>query len=280
MLYRELPPAPALRHLVACYWMMERDYRQTPTPWESVWPDGKTEMLFLAGDRYRIGDGGGPVLPSGVVLGPLTRRLVLASPGRIDLVGVRFRPWGLAGLVGLPVDALTDAVVSVEDLWGAEGRRLVERLGATGPAEAVLTLERFLIARARPIDPGLRSMAALAHGIVRSAGHLRVAREAEARGLSPRQVERRFRRVTGLSPKRLAVISRFDAARRHLLAHPDDALSDVACRLGYFDYAHMSSDFSRFLGTTPHELRRAAAAMRAGSREDVVFLHESEAAEP
>jgi len=280
MRYRELPPSPALRHLVTCYWTMERDYRLAPEPWEDVWPDGKTELLFHSGDRYRLGRPEGRALAGGFVMGPLTRRLVLASPGRVELFGVRLRPWGLAALIGFPIDALTDAVLSVEDLWGAAGRRLVERLGEAGTDEAVRTLEAFLLARARPVDPGLRSMAALASDIIRSGGRLHVRREADMRDLSLRQVERRFRRVTGLSPKRLAVIARFDASRRHLLAHPHDGVSDVACRFGYFDYAHLSKDFARFLGTTPHAVQAAGAAMRVASRPDVVFLHEAEGPEP
>jgi AraC-like DNA-binding protein len=278
--YRELPPAPALRHLVACYWTMERDYRQVAEPRETVWPDGKTELLFHRGDRYRVGEPEGSALAAGFVLGPLTRRLVLASPGRVDLVGVRLRPWGLAALVGLPVDELTDTLLPVEDLWGVDGRRLVERLGESDAGEAVRVLETFLLARARQLGPALRSMAALASDIVRTGGRLRLQREADVRDLSLRQVERWFRRVTGLSPKRLAVVSRFDAARRHLLAHPDDTVSDVACRFGYFDYAHLSKDFARFLGTTPYALQAAARAMRAESRPDVVFLHEAEEAGP
>lgn len=279
MAYRELAPAPALRHVVACYWSMDRDYRQAPEPCETVWPDGKTELLFHRGDRYRAGGPTGRPLGAGFVIGPLTRRLVLASPGRVDLVGARLRPWGLAAVTGFPIDELADAVLSVEDLWGADGRRLVERLGESGAGEATAVLEAFLLARLRPFEPGLRSMAALASDIVRTGGRLHVRRAAEARDLSLRQVERRFRRLTGVSPKRLAVIARFDAARQHLIAHPRDSVSDVANRFGYFDYAHLSKDFARFLGSTPRALQAAAAA-RAGSRPDVVFLHEAGAGEP
>jgi hypothetical protein len=137
MRYREVRPAPALRHLVHCYWTMERDYRLASAPVESVWPDGRVELLLHYGDRYRLGRACGPGLDHGVILGPLTRRLALVSPGRIRIVGVRFHPWGLAGLLGLPADQLTDAVVPVEDLLGGAGRRLAERVGGATEGEAL-----------------------------------------------------------------------------------------------------------------------------------------------
>jgi hypothetical protein len=236
-----------------------------------VWPDGRTELLFHYGDRYRLHGADGALLGHGLLIGPLTRRLVLSSAGSTRVVGVRFHPWGLAGLLRMPVDELTDTVVPVEALWGGEGRRLVERLAEAGDEEAARAVEGFLLGRVRPAPVELRAVAATAGAIV---GRPQVASGPHPPGRSRRQLQRRFKRAIGLSAKRLAVIGRFDAVRRHLLAHPHDDLSDVACRFGYFDYAHLSRDFGRFLGVTPHAFRASVACARAGDPGDVVFLHD------
>jgi len=69
--------------------------------------------------------------------------------------------------------------------------------------------------------------------------------------MSVRQLERRFRLVAGLSPKRLAVITRLQAAFALLDAGAEPSLTDVAHRCGYFDQSHFIRDFRAVTGIPP-----------------------------
>jgi AraC-like DNA-binding protein len=78
--------------------------------------------------------------------------------------------------------------------------------------------------------------------------------------LTSRHLERHFKNAVGISPKRLARITRFQHALR-MFEHLDSPQrgTHTAAECGYADQAHFIRDFSEFAGCAPgaHLLRRA-----------------------
>ena len=72
-------------------------------------------------------------------------------------------------------------------------------------------------------------------------------------GATTTQVSRAFSSVFGISPHAYVVGRRLEAARDRILG--GQALADVAAEVGFYDQAHLSRRFSRFLGTTPGRFR-------------------------
>ena len=68
-------------------------------------------------------------------------------------------------------------------------------------------------------------------------------------GLSQSALERRFRRVVGVSPKRFASVLRLRRAVRLRAVGAD--LTAVAHAAGYFDQSHFIHDFRRATGSSP-----------------------------
>jgi len=71
-------------------------------------------------------------------------------------------------------------------------------------------------------------------------------------GLSPRSVERRVARATGLTRGAIRQMARADRAVE-LLGHGVPAL-EVARRTGYADQPHMTRSLKRFVGQTPSQI--------------------------
>jgi AraC-like DNA-binding protein len=259
--YREVPPHPLLADSVRCFWTMERRYADER---ETVWPDGKTEIVFHYGARYHLQD---DALAHGLLIGPLSERIELAASGTLRLVGIRFHPWGFYRLFGLPPSELTDRVIALDDLWPRDARMLEEQIAACDERAAIGILERFLLDRAARVRTS--PLASIIREVMTHPWRVDIARLARRSGLSVRQFERRVRETVGLSPVRLAVIARFDAARRFLHRAPDAPLSSVAQRFGFYDYPHFARDVERFLGMTPAQLRARILTPAAG---DVTFL--------
>jgi PAS domain S-box-containing protein len=78
-------------------------------------------------------------------------------------------------------------------------------------------------------------------------------------GLSTDQLERRMRRVFGLSPKQFVVKARVEEAAR-LLASTDHALADIAVSCGWYDQSAFTRQFTRVVGCTPGEYRAGKRA--------------------
>lgn len=77
-------------------------------------------------------------------------------------------------------------------------------------------------------------------------------------GLSQSALERRFRRVVGISPKKFASLVRLRRAVRLRAAGADFAA--VALAAGYCDQAHFINDFRRATGRAPDAFFRQTPA--------------------
>jgi AraC-like DNA-binding protein len=76
---------------------------------------------------------------------------------------------------------------------------------------------------------------------------------ATAIGAAPSQLARTFSSVFGISPHAYVIGRRLDAARDRILG--GQPLADVAADVGFYDQAHLSHRFEKFLGTTPGRFR-------------------------
>src|SRR6266545_3200550 len=107
--YREFPPGPFLAAAVECFWTSTVLTAPRASSFHRVLPDGCMDLLFdfTAVGRRRAS-----------VIGTMTRPLTVTTSGPVDLLGVRFRPGGLAAFVTLDAAELTDTRVDLTDFWG------------------------------------------------------------------------------------------------------------------------------------------------------------------
>jgi AraC-like DNA-binding protein len=68
-------------------------------------------------------------------------------------------------------------------------------------------------------------------------------------GARPTQLARAFASTFGIAPHAYVIGRRLDAARARILE--GQPLADVAVAVGFYDQAHLSHRFRKFLGTTP-----------------------------
>ena len=171
------------------------------------------------------------------------------KPGRspVRTVGVEIEAWAASALLGHPGVALRGAHVSFEDLWGAAGRALADRVREQGlPA-----LVQWLHARGArsEVEPWVRlAVQAFRDGANRSM----VARQT---GYSQRHISARVLQETGLSPRehrRLARLERLLALRAK---QPQLGWAGVASAVGFTDQAHMCREVKALTGFTPGRLR-------------------------
>lgn len=97
-------------------------------------------------------------------------------------------------------------------------------------------------------------------------------RELAARSpLSLSQLERRFKRLTGVTLKQFARLIRFQMARNKIHSEPTLRLVDLAYDLGYADQAHFTNDFRTFADRSPGNYLNQ---LRTNSTENADFLQD------
>jgi len=82
--------------------------------------------------------------------------------------------------------------------------------------------------------------------------------------LSPRALQYRFRRATGLTHKTVQQIER--ARQAATLLEQGCPILDTAYQLGYFDQSHLTNSLRRYVGQTPAQISRVLQPDSAFSR--------------
>jgi AraC-like DNA-binding protein len=183
-----------------------------------------------------------------IVVGPRTRGTYHPGKPLPICVTLRLRPGRSRRLLGVPIAELVDRATPIEDLWGTAGRALAETLAGAGDRAAVLSRLTAALDD-RPAGEGAPVVAAAARALSPAGGRPeRLATIAARLGVSERHLRTVFGREVGLSPKRYARIARL----RHVLARAGRRdWARLAGEAGYFDQAHMISDFRALMGVTP-----------------------------
>src|SRR5262245_39047815 len=271
---REFIPHATLQDSVKRFWILEKEYT-TDDDIEEVIPDPCVELIFNFGAAYsEIGSSPTRKLPNICLVGVLIKPLKLRAAGVVKIVAVRFFAWGALSLLKNTVGINSAAEADRGPMW----RQVVESVATSihyGKCEkAVEEIEDFLIGfRLNTLfDP--RQVRAAAKLLYHTKGQFRVAELADYCNLSMRQLQRQFDEATGVSPKTLARIIRFEAIRNRLMSDATANLTDLAYEFGYTDQAHFIKDFKTFTDRTPGEYAIEMEQFQKMFRdnENVVFL--------
>jgi AraC-like DNA-binding protein len=194
---------------------------------------------------------------------------LVATPGNQAGIQLNLTPLGAHLLLGLPMHELTNRVVELDDLLGADGELLVEQLHDAPDWQArFMLLDEVLVRRLDAARPASPDVAWAWRRLVDTGGRLPVGELCEELGCSRQHMLRRFNEQIGVAPKTYARVLRFQRAA-HMLGHRDGASwvderelgagrrlswGEIALECGYFDQAHMNRDFRQFAGASPGEL--------------------------
>jgi AraC-like DNA-binding protein len=224
-------PSPGLARHVSCVWTHEVAtgsdaflHRKSPT--------GSTELVCARGAAPRI-------------LGPRTGLdAQWLTPGT-SVFGIRLRPEAAASLLGMPASELCDLDVDASEILG---RGLEEAVEARGARAALLDAVARLPEPDRVAGEAVRRIAGgRVAGMRALAGELFI---------SERQLRRRFEAATGLAPKTLHRILRYQRflALAWAAERPAEQLARLAIEAGYADQSHLTREAARLQGGSPRAL--------------------------
>ncbi len=253
MRYREFRVAPWLAKYVECFWVLESGAVRHAVAPERLLPDGCVELMLNFGDLFceYTHANGGVLQPRRYVAGQMTRPVLVAPTGVVQLLGLRFVPGGTLPFFPTPPSEFTDRITPLADLAPALDRALSERPFDVRTMEERLPLIESILQR--HIRAKTEKGASVQHAVTRlikHSGQISVDELAADLGISGRQLERRFLSEVGLGPKLLSRILRFQQVFR-AVERADANWAEIAAACGYYDQAHLIRDFRQFAGQTP-----------------------------
>lgn len=214
-------------------------------------PDGCVDMVFCCDPKQPYAEICGTVLAPQAVL----------MHSDTCYFGVRFLP-GYNPVLGSSeiMSQLVNHQIPLDEL--IQDRRMLEGIcGTTDFRKQIRAFMRSYMNIYRRACPMEHSNLLVLHSfnlLIRSAGSISIEQLAEDTGYTARYIDRCFRNETGLSPKQLAKIVRFQAAVSALNQnqHKERSLTEIAADLGYFDQSHFVHDFKAYTGLTPKKYQK------------------------
>lgn len=249
--YQIIKPNAFLRKYIEYFWVAETDeYFRYFSPASTL-----TDLVFFCEGTVKNTQNREELSESGMIFG---QKIVFdnykAVFPKAKLFGVRVRPSVFLLTHNIPATALSGQRISLQDLFGYEGKQLTEEmLNSKTLTEAVSLFSNFLMQKATDLPLKYQSV----EKWLSKTNFLSPDISTKDICLSQRQFERNFKEFTGFSLRKYTKIKRFEQVFRYLQSTKNkENLTEIAYRFGYYDQAHFNRDFKEFTNLSPLQLFR------------------------
>ncbi|TQV81498.1 AraC family transcriptional regulator [Aliikangiella coralliicola] len=254
--YRTFPPHQDLAPLINRYWTLEVPASDEPQK-QRIIPDGCIEMAFILGDDIKRYTSENEFIfqPRAMVLGQTVDPFYIEPSGYVNTFAVSFYPYGFANIAAEPIRNLVNKETPIELLFGESLATELERkiVAAANTEERIKIIEEFLLDRLNDkitIDNIVKSTVDM---LLSTKGGASINDILKQDLSKRRQLERKFVKQIGISPKQLGKVIRLQTALKILLNEKVESLTSVAYKSEYYDQAHFIRDFKEFTGVSPKE---------------------------
>ncbi|SFW87932.1 AraC family transcriptional regulator [Chitinophaga sancti] len=231
-MYAAYTPPALLAPYIDAYWIVTTSGPAT----SRILPDLCADFIFNL-DDYSV-----------KAVGTMTTYHDTHTSTASRLLGIRFKPAGMAAFASMPMQLLTDQHIQGDALSLPLVRQLQEAIAQnTNPFQAI----SHCLLKALPDQP-VRMQAAI-HAIQSRRGNISPLTLAAQVNMSPRNFERTFLQQIGTSAKTFSRIVRCLSAKEALQKQPASSLLALAIDYGYHDHAHLTREFRQITGDAPSE---------------------------
>jgi len=243
-------PVAILQPFIKSFMIIESEYAVQ----NQILPDTAVVMAFRL--RGTVVENDQVILPAAALGGLRKSYRSLSYAGNTANLLIVFREDGAAAFFKEPLHELFGASASLDNFIRRQQLDdIIEQLAAAPDNLACIDIiQRFLLTTWKQTKPDLLVQEAV-RNIRQAGGNLRIKELLQELHISQDAFEKRFRKITGATPKQFASIVRL----RNLIGRADGStLTELAYEAGYFDQAHFIKDFKSFTGRTPREFYKSA----------------------
>jgi AraC-like DNA-binding protein len=255
MKYQQLLPPSHLQQHVQYYWTLENAC--VLKTFKTI-VDGCPGMIFQKAETYNFYQNDKPI-SSLFIFGQATRFAEI-SMGRSVTIGVCFFPHALRSVFGLNAHELTDTCIDLNDVSTTRAQDLKEQLLNTDSIhEQIDLLSAYIYTQVQKHNQQADNLTNYVWEFMTKAnGNVSLKALQQHLQVSERNLERRFKKSIGISPKLFARICSFQAAVGQMCSNNYQNLSDVAYTHGYADQSHFIRTFKAFSGLSPYQYKNKA----------------------
>lgn len=256
MNYQTYQPNNDLSSLVKCYWTLEIPAEYSSEK-QRIIPDGCMELIFILGDdikRY-TSENEFIIQPLAIVVGQITESFTIQPVGYVHCFATRFYPYGIANFIKTALKNLENKETAIAELFGlSTAGELEEKIIHAGSTEQrIEIIESFLLGKLNEKATIDRIVKSTVDTLIATNGSSPIKNILKEDLSKRRQLERKFLKQIGISPKQLSKVVRLQSALKLLLNQKTETFTEIAYESEYYDQNHFIKDFKEFTGLTPKE---------------------------
>jgi len=233
-------PNKILQPYIQCYWSVNTSLTTGQTYTEFQYPDGGSSLNFHFNQNE--------IHRSELQLTHSVKTVQFS--GKVNSMGIRFRPGGAFKLLGLPISELEPTDYSARDIHIDSFQHIEDRLNTKKQTLSRIKeielwlLEQYIKTHTKP-DLIQALLPVLTNKQTMLTDWL------NRHGINRRKLERTFQTEIGLAPNKLIQLNRINTARQIIKSDLQLPLAIVAQRCGFYDQAHFTHHFHRLTAQTP-----------------------------
>lgn len=261
MNYGIIQPPPHLTGYVRFYWFVEGNLPYVHHAF--AYPCPEFIFCYKGHFKYGIEHRKETILTSGIFGQTKTFSRVTLNDEYFGIFGVYLYPHAFLQLFHLPANELSNHYATMSSVLGKDGEMLEDKmmLASNNPQRAKLVSD-FLKKRLKNVKTEHTAISSAIASVVDSYHTSSVQALADTNFLSLRQFERRFKELSGFSPKSFLRITRFNSVLNKDFQH--QSLTEIGIECGYYDQSHFIHDFQKFSGISPKEYFKKEMLAAAG----------------
>lgn len=250
--YAQYTPSNTLANYIECYWIYKAPFASMPAI-ERLIPGGRIEIIVNLGNPMQFVMPGnlsnGKVVIDTHIMGQRNQIYYTKQHGNTDLIGVRFKPGGIAAFTRLPAAELLNQLLPAEYVFGNALKDWKERMREKiSDSDKIHLLDQLIIQIFKGITTDWAPCNKIVD-IVRKGGPIPINDLCNENESYYKKMERSFLKYVGYTPKHYYRIVRFNRALRYMTSKK--SLTSICYDCDYYDQSHFIKDFRQFTGTTP-----------------------------
>ena len=258
MLYREAAPPDEISHLVMSFWEFAVEGESMEPTIHEIFPDGCFSLIYHRNANFKLN----------TLFIPAVARETTKAPvfGGDVFWAMRFLPSACAKILGqnpskFELKILNDSA-NLKHLSLGVLKKLVRCRSFDEAIEIFIAQIKKLDLKPAETDEKVAEAVKL---IEENPGEIKISEIAAAVNLSVRQLERRFKKSSGLSPKQYARTRRIRATAVAVVENMRINWANHAAEMGFTDQSHLTREFSSITGRSPNSFAENVKRIEHGN---------------
>lgn len=257
LFYREIAPHPQIKHLVFSFWEFTVSPQAAAVSHE-IFPDGCISLFYHRNDNFKIETIGISALGLESIVVPV-------FPSDI-FWGMRIAPAICAKILRSDPAEVTSMRQDKSNFYPHLTENLVEKFNACQNFdEAIEVYSKLLESLDLSAADADQKMVEAVRIIEETGGEIKVSELAGKLNLSPRQLERRFKNCSGLTPKQFIRVRRIRATAVNLVENENLNWAGRAAEMGFTDQAHLAHEFVSLTRRSPNSFAKRVKQIEHGN---------------